>query len=57
LIYTLVVELVDTQDLKSCGPKRPYGFDSRLRYNSLNNQPIGTMHHHGKIPSNCSSGL
>ena len=27
-----VVELVDTQDLKSCGPKRPYGFDSRPRY-------------------------
>ena len=27
-----MVELVDTQDLKSCGPKRPCGFDSRLRY-------------------------
>ncbi len=27
-----VVELVDTQDLKSCGPQRPYGFDSRPRY-------------------------
>ena len=25
-----VVELVDTQDLKSCDPKRSYGFDSRL---------------------------
>ena len=28
----LVVELVDTQDLKSCGPQRPCGFDSRLRH-------------------------
>src|SRR5690606_18487922 len=27
-----VVEQVDTQDLKSCGPYRPYGFDSRLGY-------------------------
>jgi hypothetical protein len=27
-----VVELVDTQDLKSCGPKRPYGFDPRPGY-------------------------
>ena len=26
----LVVELVDTQDLKSCSPQREYGFDSRL---------------------------
>ena len=25
-----MVELVDTQDLKSCGPQRPCGFDSRL---------------------------
>ena len=25
-----MVELVDTQDLKSCSPKREYGFDSRL---------------------------
>ena len=29
-----VVELVDTQDLKSCGPKRPYGFDPRPGYES-----------------------
>ena len=27
-----VVEQVDTQDLKSCGSKIPYGFDSRPRY-------------------------
>jgi hypothetical protein len=27
-----VVELVDTQDLKSCGPKGPCGFDSRPGY-------------------------
>ena len=27
-----VVELVDTQDLKSCEPYRSYGFDSRPRY-------------------------
>ena len=26
----LVVELVDTQDLKSCSPQRECGFDSRL---------------------------
>ncbi len=25
-----VVELVDTQDLKSCSPQREYGFNSRL---------------------------
>jgi hypothetical protein len=30
-----VVELVDTQDLKSCEPKSSYGFDSRPRYQSL----------------------
>ena len=30
--YAGVVELVDTQDLKSCEPKRSYGFDSRPRY-------------------------
>lgn len=29
---TLVVELVDTPDLKSCGLQGPYGFDSRLGY-------------------------
>ena len=29
----LVVELVDTQDLKSCSPQRECGFDSRLRHN------------------------
>ena len=28
-----MVELVDTQDLKSCEPKRSYGFDPRSRYN------------------------
>ena len=27
-----MVELVDTQDLKSCEPKRSYGFDPRSRY-------------------------
>ena len=27
-----VVELVDTQDLKSCGPKGPCGFDSHPPY-------------------------
>ena len=27
-----MVELVDTQDLKSCEPYRSYGFDSRSRY-------------------------
>jgi hypothetical protein len=31
-----VVELVDTQDLKSCEPKRSYGFDSRPRYHIPN---------------------
>jgi hypothetical protein len=25
-----MVELVDTQDLKSCSPKSEYGFNSRL---------------------------
>jgi hypothetical protein len=29
-----VVELVDTQDLKSCGPQRPCGFNSRLGHRS-----------------------
>jgi hypothetical protein len=29
----VVVELVDTQDLKSCSPKSECGFDSRPRYN------------------------
>ena len=29
---TLVVESVDTQDLKSCDPKRSCGFKSRLGY-------------------------
>ena len=29
---TLVVELVDTPDLKSCGLQGPYGFDSRPGY-------------------------
>jgi hypothetical protein len=28
----VVVELVDTQDLKSCTPKSVCGFDSRPRY-------------------------
>jgi hypothetical protein len=32
LAHAGVVELVDTQDLKSCEPKRSYGFDSRPRY-------------------------
>ena len=27
-----MVELVDTPDLKSCGPQGPCGFDSRCRY-------------------------
>ena len=27
-----MVELVDTQDLKSCSPKSECGFDSRPRY-------------------------
>jgi hypothetical protein len=27
-----VAELADAQDLKSCGPKRPYRFDSGLRH-------------------------
>ena len=27
-----MVELVDTPDLKSCGPQGPCGFDSRSRY-------------------------
>ena len=30
LHHALVVELVDTQDLKSCSPQRECGFDSRL---------------------------
>ncbi len=29
-LVALVVELVDTQDLKSCSPQREYGFDPRL---------------------------
>ena len=32
LHHALVVELVDTQDLKSCSPQRECGFDSRLRH-------------------------
>lgn len=35
LAFAGVVELVDTQDLKSCEPKRSYGFDSRPRYRCL----------------------
>ena len=39
-----MAEQVDAQDLKSCGPKGPYGFDSRLGYklniNSLANQQV-----------------
>ncbi len=31
-----MVELVDTQDLKSCGPKRLYGFDSRPEHRIAN---------------------
>ena len=27
-----VAELADAQDLKSCGPLRPYRFDSGLRH-------------------------
>ena len=27
-----VAELADAQDLKSCGPQRPYRFDSGLRH-------------------------
>ena len=39
-----VVELVDTGDLKSPGPKRLYGFKSRLRYNvSLSVQRPGAV--------------
>ena len=34
-----VVELVDTQDLKSCEPKRSYGFDSRPRYKASGTSP------------------
>jgi hypothetical protein len=30
-----VVELVDTQDLKSCDPQRSYGFNSRLGHKRL----------------------
>ena len=33
--YTLVAELVDALDLKSSGPKGPYGFNSRLGYFNL----------------------
>jgi hypothetical protein len=36
----LVVELVDTQDLKSCSPQREYGFDSRLGHEMM---PIGNL--------------
>ena len=32
LPIALVVELVDTQDLKSCSPQRECGSDSRLRH-------------------------
>ena len=28
----VVAELADAQDLKSCGPYRPYRFDSGLRH-------------------------
>lgn len=35
LKYGVVVELVDTADLKSSVPKGTCGFDSHLRYNSL----------------------
>ena len=31
-LFTLVVKLVDTQDLKSCGQQCPCGFKSRLGY-------------------------
>ena len=31
-IYAGVAELVDAQDLKSCGPNRPYRFDSGRRH-------------------------
>ena len=30
-----MVELVDTADLKSSGPKGPYEFESRCRYNVM----------------------
>ena len=33
-IVAQVVELVDTQDLKSCATQIAYGFDSRLGHNS-----------------------
>ena len=29
------MKLVDMQDLKSCGQRCPYGFDSRSRYKDL----------------------
>ena len=32
IFFTRVAEQVDAQDLKSCFPKRKYGFDSRLGY-------------------------
>ena len=31
-IYAAVAELADAQDLKSCGPNRPYRFDSGRRH-------------------------
>ena len=31
-IYAGVAELADAQDLKSCGPNRPYRFDSGRRH-------------------------
>jgi hypothetical protein len=33
IFFALVVELVDTQDLKSCGQQWPCGFNSRLGHN------------------------
>ena len=37
----LVVELVDTQDLKSCSPQRECGFKSRLGHSLSRSEKIG----------------
>ena len=37
----LVVELVDTQDLKSCSPQRECGFKSRLGHNMSRSERVG----------------
>ena len=43
IIFAGVAELADAQDLKSCGERSPYRFDSGPRHHHFNNAPVAQL--------------